>query len=80
MCLRWIARHGNAGAVVWPRALDYGTGSGLLAIAASRFGAAAVDAVDIDPAAVEATEANARANGVALRCRLARQRQPDRTR
>jgi ribosomal protein L11 methyltransferase len=66
MCLRWIARNGNAGAVAWPRALDYGTGSGVLAIAASRFGAAEVDAVDIDPAAVEATDANARANGVAL--------------
>jgi ribosomal protein L11 methyltransferase len=70
MCLRWIARHGSAGAVAWARALDYGTGSGVLAIAASRFGAAAVDAVDIDPAAVEATAANARANGVALHAGL----------
>ena len=50
--------------------LDYGCGSGMLAIAASRFGAADVDAVDIDPAAVEATEANARANGVALHAGL----------
>jgi ribosomal protein L11 methyltransferase len=70
MCLRWIARRGSATGVAWPRALDYGTGSGVLAIAASRFGAAKVDAVDIDPAAVEATEANARANGVALRAGL----------
>jgi ribosomal protein L11 methyltransferase len=67
MCLRWIARHGKAGDVAWPRVLDYGTGSGVLAIAASRFGASAVDAVDIDEAALEATAANARANGVALR-------------
>jgi ribosomal protein L11 methyltransferase len=66
MCLRWIARHGDGAGVAWARALDYGTGSGVLAIAASRFGAAAVDAVDIDRAAVEATEANARANDVAL--------------
>jgi ribosomal protein L11 methyltransferase len=70
MCLRWIAANGNANATAWPRVLDYGTGSGVLAIAASRFGAAAIDAVDIDPAAIEATEANARANGVALRCGL----------
>jgi len=67
MCLRWIAGNGSVTGVAWPRALDYGTGSGVLAIAASRFGAAQVDAVDIDPAAVEATEANARANGVAVR-------------
>lgn len=70
MCLRWIAGNGSIAAVAWRRALDYGTGSGVLAIAASRFGAAAVDAVDIDPAAVEATEANARANGVVLRAGL----------
>jgi ribosomal protein L11 methyltransferase len=70
MCLRWIARNGNPGGTAWPRALDYGTGSGVLAIAASRFGASAIDAVDIDPAAIEATEANARANGVALRAGL----------
>jgi len=70
MCLRWIASHGSAAGVAWPRALDYGAGSGVLAIAASRYGAARVDAVDIDPAAVEATEANARANGVTLRAGL----------
>ena len=61
MCLRWIARHAPAGA--WPRVLDYGCGSGILAIAAALHGADAVDAVDIDPAAVEAARANAQANG-----------------
>jgi ribosomal protein L11 methyltransferase len=70
MCLRWIAGNGSTAGVSWRRALDYGTGSGVLAIAASRYGAVAVDAVDIDPAAVEATEANARANGVVLRAGL----------
>jgi ribosomal protein L11 methyltransferase len=75
MCLRWIAGNGSSTGVAWRRALDYGTGSGVLAIAASRFGATEVDAVDIDPAAVEATEANARANGVSLRAGL-----PDRVR
>ncbi len=68
MCLRWIAREGAAAGATWSRALDYGSGSGVLAIAAARFGAKAVDAVDIDPAAVEATQANAQANGVAVRC------------
>ena len=66
MCLRWIAEHGNAG-TAWPRALDYGCGSGVLAIAASRFGAREVDAVDVDPTAVETTRANALANGVVVR-------------
>ncbi len=47
--------------------LDYGCGSGILAIAAAKLGAKAVDAVDLDPAAVEATAANARDNAVAVR-------------
>jgi ribosomal protein L11 methyltransferase len=67
MCLRWIAAHGDAGGVAWPRALDYGSGSGVLAIAASRFGAREIDAVDVDPAAVETTRANALANGAVVR-------------
>jgi len=62
MCLRWIARHARA----WPRVLDYGCGSGILAIAAGLHGARTVDAVDIDAAAVESTRANALANGVTL--------------
>jgi ribosomal protein L11 methyltransferase len=66
MCLRWIARHPPQGA----RVLDYGCGSGILAIGAAKFGAAEVDAVDIDPAAVQSTEANAAANGVRLRAGL----------
>ena len=64
MCLRWIAEHGSVAGTAWPRVLDYGCGSGVLAIAARRFGARHVDAVDIDPAAIEATRANALANGV----------------
>ena len=67
MCLRWIARSAPRRPTPWPRVLDYGCGSGVLAIAAGLFGAAAIDAVDIDPAAVDATRANAIANDVALR-------------
>ena len=62
MCLRWIARHALTG----QRVLDYGCGSGILAIAAARFGAATIEAVDIDPAAVRSTLDNAQANGVRL--------------
>jgi ribosomal protein L11 methyltransferase len=62
MCLRWIAHHPPQG----QRVLDYGCGSGILAIGAAKFGAATVDAVDIDEAAVRSTEDNAQANGVQL--------------
>ena len=47
--------------------LDYGCGSGILAIAAAKLGARKVDAVDLDPQALETTAANAHANGVAVR-------------
>ncbi|MGQ0651640.1 MAG: 50S ribosomal protein L11 methyltransferase [Betaproteobacteria bacterium] len=50
------------------RVLDYGCGSGILAIAAAKLGARLVDGVDIDPLALETAAANATANGVALRC------------
>lgn len=69
MCLRWIARHGgaeSASAKPFGRVLDYGCGSGILALAAARFGATEVDAVDIDPLAVEATTRNALANALRL--------------
>jgi ribosomal protein L11 methyltransferase len=50
--------------------LDYGCGSGILAIGAGLWGATAIDAVDIDEAAVQASLANAQANGVTLRAGL----------
>jgi len=65
MCLRWIASHAMP-----PRVLDYGCGSGILAIGAAKYGAAQVLAVDIDPAAVQSTELNAEANGVQLQVGL----------
>ena len=57
------------------RVLDYGCGSGILAIGAAKFGAVDIDAVDIDAAAVEATLANADANAVALKAGLPDQAQ-----
>jgi ribosomal protein L11 methyltransferase len=66
MCLRWIAQHPPRG----QRVLDYGCGSGILAIGAAKYGAAEVDAVDIDEAAVRATGDNAAANDVVLRAGL----------
>ena len=62
MCLRWIATHPPSG----QRVLDYGCGSGILAIGAAMMGAAHVDAVDIDADAVKATLANATDNQVSV--------------
>lgn len=68
MCLRWVA--GQRAAMAGTHVLDYGCGSGILAIGAALMGARAVSAVDIDPAAVTATRDNATANGVALHAGL----------
>ena len=73
MCLRWIARQGGGAAL--GRVLDYGCGSGILAIGAAKHGAVDIDAVDIDPAAVESTRLNAQANGVQLHAGLPEQAQ-----
>ncbi len=63
LCLEWLDGVELAGQTL----LDYGCGSGILAIAALRLGAARVIAVDHDPQALEATRENALANGVAER-------------
>lgn len=60
MCLRWIAQHTTRGS----RVLDYGCGSGILAIGAAKYGAGEVVGVDIDDAAVSSTRLNAQANEV----------------
>jgi ribosomal protein L11 methyltransferase len=66
MCLRWVAQHDLSGQHV----LDYGCGSGILAIGSAKFGATQIVAVDIDPAAVESTQINAVANHVQLKTGL----------
>ncbi len=68
LALRWLGRSlrdARRGAPA--RILDYGCGSGILAIAAAKLGAAEVDAVDVDPQAVAAAARNALANNVKLR-------------
>lgn len=67
MCLRWIATQpqGSLG-----RTLDYGCGSGILAIGAAKFGAVDIDAVDIDEDAVTSCLLNAQANEVTLKAGL----------
>jgi ribosomal protein L11 methyltransferase len=60
LCLEWLARHPPAGLTV----IDYGCGSGILALAAAKLGARAVYATDHDPQALTATRANAEKNGL----------------
>lgn len=67
MCLRWIA---TQPANTLGRTLDYGCGSGILAIGAAKFGAVDIDAVDIDEDAVTSCELNAQANAVQLHAGL----------
>lgn len=63
LCLEWLCDTVQAGQSV----LDYGCGSGILGIAASRLGAGHVLGVDIDEKAVEAAQDNARRNGVDMK-------------
>jgi ribosomal protein L11 methyltransferase len=70
MCLRWIAEQAPSLSPAWQRVLDYGCGSGILAIGAAMLGARQIDAVDIDPAAVQSTQDNAAANQVKLQAGL----------
>ena len=62
LCLEWL--DANADQVKDQQVLDYGCGSGILAIAAGLLGASQLDGVDIDPQALTATQANAERNGV----------------
>ncbi len=63
LCLEWLCDQVRGG----ERVLDYGCGSGILALAAAKLGAADVLGVDIDERAIEAAADNAARNGVALR-------------
>jgi ribosomal protein L11 methyltransferase len=72
LCLAALEGVAAAGALTGGRVLDVGCGSGILAIAALRLGAASALGVDTDPIAIEATAANARRNRVARRLRAQR--------
>jgi ribosomal protein L11 methyltransferase len=63
LCLEWLDAHPPQGAAV----IDYGCGSGILAVAAALLGAERILAVDNDPQALAATQENARKNGVGNR-------------
>ncbi len=58
LCLQWLDAHPPAGLDV----IDYGCGSGILAIAAARLGARQVQAIDNDPQALQSTRSNAKKN------------------
>jgi ribosomal protein L11 methyltransferase len=73
MCLQWLGEHLRPG----ERVIDYGCGSGILAIAAARLGAGEVVGVDIDPQAVSSTRANALVNGVEIDVRLSTEAPPE---
>ena len=62
LCLQWLDQNIKSGNTV----LDYGCGSGILAVAAAKFGASSVVATDIDPQALIATRDNAVANDCTL--------------
>jgi len=66
LCLEWLDGHDVKGQLV----VDYGCGSGILAIAAARLGAATVWAVDNDPQALVASRDNAARNGVTEQLRI----------
>jgi len=60
LCLQWLDAHPPQDALV----IDYGCGSGVLAVAALKLGARHCWGVDIDPQALDATKANAEKNGI----------------
>jgi len=66
LCLEWLDANLQPGAVM----IDYGCGSGILAVAAAKLGAREVHCFDIDPQAIHASRENAEANGLASRVRI----------
>lgn len=75
LCLGWL----DQTPLIGRRVLDFGCGSGILAIAALKLGAACAVAIDHDPQALEATAANAEINGVSERLLIRAPTAPDAT-
>lgn len=74
LCLEWLANHDLNNKII----IDYGCGSGILAVAALLLGAKEAHAIDIDPQAITATLANAEKNSVSnkIKCYLPEQFKP----
>ena len=70
LCLQWLDAHAHLLSAPGARVIDYGCGSGVLALACARLGACQAHCFDIDPQALIATRDNALANGVADRVRV----------
>jgi ribosomal protein L11 methyltransferase len=70
LCLQWLDAHMPRLAAPAVRVIDYGCGSGILALAAAKLGASEVHCFDIDPQALSATRENARDNGLAQQVRV----------
>ncbi len=73
LCLQWL----DANPPSAKQVIDYGCGSGILAIAAAKLGATSVMAIDIDDQAIVSTEQNARANSVNISTRTTREAAPE---
>jgi len=67
LCLQWLDALAGEGVLQGARVLDYGCGSGILALAALKLGAASAVGVDNDPQALLATHDNAERNGIDAR-------------
>ena len=66
LCLRWLDELASAGGLQGKAVLDFGCGSGILALAALKLGAASATGIDNDPQALIATADNAQRNGVGI--------------
>ena len=66
LCLRWLDQLADEGKLAGQTVLDFGCGSGILALAALKLGAAAAVGVDNDPQAIIATHDNGQRNGVSI--------------
>ncbi len=67
MCLKWISQHANK----YTSMLDYGCGSGILAVSGKKMGISDVYGIDIDPQAIESSTYNAKNNQVSVSWYLA---------
>ncbi|MDO4708723.1 MAG: 50S ribosomal protein L11 methyltransferase [Pseudomonadota bacterium] len=70
LCLEWLDELADAGALQGREVLDFGCGSGILALAALKLGAARAVGIDNDPQAILASTDNAERNGLATQMQV----------